>query len=250
MSGKEEVKKAVREMLDEFLDESPNTMSGWQDIYKQLTDRLHALEDKYDNHLKSFEKHEHKEEHDSGSLEWVEELSALISEWDEFQKDYLQYKKDLVQDVMPGILNTPTKEDIRQMFEKALSEEYDHSEMQTVLHGEGIDMPIADIIKEIKEPVFEVIKKKIHNIYRGAFNKLAEDLKFIKDMQVKAPQGRKPGQTDYEIQREKDVKARAKVLGYYEQNTAYGDITPMLEQLMNEFDGLNSIESVRSILKK
>ena len=103
-----------------------------------------------------------------------------------------------------------------------------------------------NLIPLIEDMILEGLNPKHNNA-----NQFAQKwAKVLNDTRAKAPQGRKPGQTDYEKQREKDVKARAKVLGYYDQNTAYGDITPMLEQLMDEFDGLNSIESVRSILKK
>ena len=230
---------------------------NWQDIYKKLLDRINILTDKWDNHFKSFEKYEHKKKHDSETLEWVDGLIAIAGEYEEYKKDYLQYKKDMVQDVMPDIINTPTEEEIREIFDKVLSDKTNLKkvkQLQAELQGGGVDIPIENIIKEIKEPVFELIKKKVHTLYNQCFNKLARDLKIIKDMEVKAPQGRKEGRTEYTDKLYARVRARAMELGYYKSSlqSNRGDIKDILEQLVKEFkaDGLNTIDSIKNPLKE
>ena len=95
----------------------------------------------------------------------------------------------------------------------------------------------------------EMILEGLHPKHNDA-NEFAQKWgKILYDTRAKGNQGRPSGESDYTKERDKKLRARAKELGY-KADMDYGKAKPIMTQLVDEFEGLNTIDSVKNILNR
>jgi len=197
-----------------------------------------------------------------------EEFMALVKEIEGYQaemEELVEKKKVEVLEVQKELFKAPTDEELHQLVADILSDDSKMNEFLEIIQNDDeykkevesgkFNGTSEEIIELFRHPdslsqINTGVEKMTHALYRSVYKKLTKDLKFIKDSQVFTPQGRKSGRTKYEQKKINDVQARAKELGYYDDNLEYGMAKQIQATLVDEFEGLNTIDAVKTILKK